>query len=157
MREGYILTIGEYLKQYEYLKGRADLTHIQLIAAEDKAQNIRCGLNIDGTPRPKGGRPAGNEKALIEAADALKAAMQADKEFKAYTKQLKSALNSLLYWEGRLISQIYINNVIFEHPPYYDIDYILEDMDKRPVNEYLSIAQGHLTDILTAQGVEITA
>ena len=151
------MTIDEYLKQYEYLKGRADLARIQLNAAEDKAQNIRSSLNLDGTPRPKGGRPAGNETALIEAADALKAAMQADKEFKAYTKQLKSAINSLLYWEGRLIAQIYINNVIFERTPFYDVDYILEDMEKRPLTEYISIAQGHLTDILAAQGVELTA
>ena len=133
------------------------MAYKRLWEAEDRATNIRCGLNIDGTPRAKGGRPSGNETALIEAADALKMCNKADKAFKAYEKQLKSALNSLFYWEGRLIAQIYINNVIFNRAPYDETDYILQDMEKRPVTEYLQIAQEHLTEILKEQGVELTA
>ena len=151
------MTIDEYLHQYEHLKGCADAARKHLWDAEERATNICCGLNIDGTPRAKGGRPSGHETALIEAADALKMCNKADKAFKEYEKQLKVALNSLLYWEGRLIAQIYINNVIFERPPYYDVDFVLQDMENRPLKEYLSIAQGHLSEILKAQGVELTA
>lgn len=150
------MTIDEYLTQYEYLKGRARITYIKMNEAEERANNVRCGLNIDGTPRPKSGRPSGHETALIEAADALKECMAADKAFKAHEKQLKSAINSLYYWEGRLLSQIYINNVIFERPPYSDVDYVLQDMEKRPAGEYIRIAKEHLTEILQARGVEIT-
>lgn len=151
------MTVEEYLHQYEHLKGCAAVARQHLWDAEERATNIRCGLNVDGTPRAKGGRPSGHETALIEAADALKRSTAADKAFKEYDKQLKSALNSLLYWEGRLIAQIYINNVIFERPPYYDVDFVLQDMEKRPVKEYLNIAQEHLAEILKAQGVELTA
>lgn len=151
------MTIDEYLHQYEHLKGCANMAYKRLCDAEERATNIRCGLNIDGTPRGKGGRPSGHETALIEAADALKMCTKADKAFKDYEKQLKGALNSLFYWEGRLIAQIYINNVIFERPPYYETDYILQDMEKRPLKEYIDIAQGHLAEILKAQGVELTA
>ena len=125
--------------------------------AEERANNIRCGLNIDGTPRGKGGRPSAHETALIEAADALKMHNTADKAFKAYEKQLKVALNSLFYWEGRLLAQIYINNVILNRPPYDDVDYVLQDMEKRPAKEYIHIAQEHLAEILKAQGVDLTA
>ena len=151
------MTIEEYLRQYERLRLFVTRAYKQLCAAEDRATNIRCGLNVDGTPRAKGGRPSGHETALIEAADALKAYDKADTAFKEYEKQLKKAMNSLFYWEGRLIAQIYINNVIFERTPYDDIDYILKDIGNRPLTEYLDIAQAHLTEILKAQGVDIVA
>lgn len=151
------MTIEDYLHQYERLRAFSMIAYKRLCDAEDRANNIRCGLNIDGTPRGKGGRPSGHETALIEAADALKMYDKADKAFKAYEKQLKRSLNSLLYWEGRLLAQIYINNVIFDRTPLFEIDYILQDMDKRPVKEYIDIAQEHLAEILKAQGVELTA
>ena len=157
LKEGLTLTIEEYLHQYEHLKRCAEIAYKRLCDAEDRATNIRCGLNIDGTPRAKGGRPSGHETALIEAADALKMCNKADKAFKDYEKQLKGALNSLFYWEGRLLAQIYINNVIFNRPPYDDVDYVLQDMEKRPAKEYIHIAQEHLAEILKAQGVELTA
>lgn len=151
------MTIEEYLHQYEHLKRCAEIARKHLWDAEERANNIRCGLNIDGTPRAKGGRPSGHETALIEAADALKMYDTADKAFKAYEKQLKRSLNSLFYWEGRLLAQIYINNVIFERPPYNDVDYVLQDMDKRPAKEYIHMAQEHLAEILKEQGVNLTA
>lgn len=151
------MTIDDYLKQYEYLKGRADLTYIKMSEAEDRANNIRCGLNLDGTPRTKGGRPNGHETALIEAADALKECMAADKALKAYEKQLKGAINSLLYWEGCIITRIYIYNVRFERPPVCDINDIVADLDdKRATGEYISTAKAHLAEILRARGVEIS-
>lgn len=151
------MTIDEYLHQYEHLKRCAEIAYKRLSDAEERACNIRCGLNVDGTPRAKGGRPSGHETALIEAADALKMYDKADKAFKTYEKQLKRSINSLFYWEGRLLAQIYINNVIFNRPPYYDIDFVLQDMDKRPAEEYINIAQAHLAEILKAQGVDIAA
>lgn len=150
------MTIDEYLHQYEHLKGCAEIAYKRLWDAEERATNVRSGLNIDGTPRGKGGRPNAHETALIEAADALKKCDKADKAFKAYEKQLKGALNGLYYWEGRLIAQIYINNVIFERTPYFDVEYILQDMEKKPVKEYLHIAQDHLAEVLKSQGVELT-
>ena len=82
---------------------------------------------------------------------------KANTALKEYEAQLKAAMNSLFYWEGCLIAQIYINNVIFDRPRNYDIDYILKGLEKRPATEYLSIAQKHLAEILKAQGVDITA
>ena len=152
------MTIEEYLSQYKRLREKSESLCERMDAMEEKVSSSRSSWNADRMSRGGGDRGA-YETMLIEVADARKAYLQAHRAECEFAKQLRTAVNHLYYWEGRLITQIYINNVFFErdHDPFYIGD-ILEDMSSdRTKAEYISMAKDHLTEILTAQGVEITA
>lgn len=150
------MTINEYLNQPRTLKARRDKALENLKVLETRMLSPHDPLNLgDGTPRSRSGENT-HETHLIEYIDAGKEFKESNRLYMETRDNLEAAINYLLYWQGRLIYQVYIYNVIIEAADDLNgADEILKTKSQREILAKLTEAKAALADQLRAQGVEI--
>lgn len=150
------MTIDEYLSQPRKWKNKSERLYKKLLAEETRVTSPRDPLNLgDGLP---GGRSNENtqETKLLNYIDASRAYSDAMKRYTETRDNIDSAINNLLYWQGRLIYQVYIYNVAIEADDNLkDAGDILRTKNRREILAKLAEAKAALADQLRAQGVEI--
>ena len=148
------MTIDEYLYQLRRLKRREEDLFKTYEELEARAESPRSSFNYN-MPRSKNNDNL-TEKRLTELIDAGQEWIEARNEYSAFRDQLQDSIYNLLYWEGLLIEQVYINNMIYKREnDLYGADQILKTNNKGAIIRKLRDAKAHLAEILRDQGIEI--
>lgn len=148
------MTIDEYLNQLPDLKRDEDRVYTKLKHYFDKATSTP-GSSFDGMPRRRSHENM-HETWMIEYADAKREWTAINNKFYEVKEQLESTVDYLLYWEGRLIYQLYIYNVILGgDDPMDGAEEILHTQDRDKIDAKLDKAKSHLRQLLIKQGVEL--
>lgn len=148
------MTIDEYLNQLPNLKRAEGIAYQKLKQYFDKATSTHNSA-FDGMPRVKSCENT-HETRLIEYADAKREWNDINKRFYEVKDQIEEAVDYLLYWEGRLIYQLYVYNVFLSiDDPMDGAAEILHTKSQHVIKVKLAEAKTHLRQILINQGVEI--
>lgn len=150
------MTIDEYLRQVRTAKQTSDELFNKLVIAQERALNVRSPLNLgDGTPGTRTNENA-TESRLIRYIDVHNEYEKATRLYIDTRKQLLSAMDFLLYWQGCLIYQVYIYNVSIEaEDDLNGAEDILHTRNRGVILAKLAEAKEALAEKLREQGVEI--
>ena len=150
------MIIDEYLSQIRTAKRRSDELYNKLTIAQERALNVRSPGNVgDGTPYTRTNENAA-ETRLLNYIDIGKEYDTATKTYIDTRKQVINAIDYLLYWQGCLIYQVYIYNVVIEaDDDLSGADDILHTNNRREILAKLAEAKEALADLLREQGIEI--
>lgn len=148
------MTIDEYLNQLPQLKRAEDRAYTNLKHYLDKATYIPSSA-FDGMPHARSYENK-HETWMIEYADAKREWDSINAKFYEIKEQVEANVDYLLYWEGRLIYQLYIYNVfIGADDPMDGAEEILHTKSRHVINNKLAVAKSHLRQILIERGVEL--
>ena len=150
------MTIDEYLSQIRTAKKERDELSDKLDIAQEAALNVRSPGNMaDGAPYARTNENA-TENRLIKYIDLHNEYEKASKLYIDTRKQVSRAIDYLLYWQGCLIYQVYIYNVVIEaDDDLRGADDILRTNNRREILAKLAEAKEALAKLLREQGVEI--
>lgn len=147
------MTIDEYLNQLPKLRRAEAKAYNRMETKFDRATSLQSSFNFD-MPRRIADQNA-TEARLVELADAQREWKEANEAYATFKEQLERSLYNLLYWEGLLIDQAYIYNVIYGRDHLYGLDEILKTRNRGVMISKLNEAKQHLRQILIDQGIEI--
>lgn len=148
------MTIDEYLNQLRKLRRREKRTYQKMQNQYDRATSLQSSFNF-GMPRNRSNENR-TETRLLDLADTQREWREANAAYIGFREQLQSDIYNLLYWEGLLIEQVYIFNLINESED--DLNgaaEILNTNNRGTIIRKLNEAKAHLRQILIDRGVEI--
>lgn len=149
------MTIDDYLNQMRTLRYKYLRLYEEAREVENKATNTGALLSLDNGVRSKSSENVAESRA-IDAADAWRTMRQAYDRYCEYRDQLDDSMNMLLYWEGRLIYQVYIYNQIADKEDNLSgTNEILNTDNRKVILSKLNEAKLHLSEILISKGIEI--
>ena len=150
------MTIKEYLNQLPKLKYKAETATARYEDLVLRATAPGCALDLGDTGRRIRGSGNATENKLIEMSDAGKKSRAANERYYNFRDQLEKDIDNLLYWQGCLIYQCYIYNVIIEADDNLKgAADILRTTSRREILAKLAEAERALADILQARGLDI--
>lgn len=148
------MTIDEYLNQLYKLKKAEDRTYQKLVKKFDRATSTHNSA-FDGMPHTKSNENI-HETRLIEYADTKKEWNDINRKFFEVKEQIEEAVDYLLYWEGRLIYQLYVYNVFLSgDDPMDGAAEILHTKSRQVINNKLAEAKAHMRQLLIDRGIEL--
>lgn len=147
------MTIDEYLNQLPKLRRAEAKAYNRMETKFDRATSLQSSFNFD-MPRRIADQNA-TEARLVDLADAQREWKEANDAYIEFKDQLERSLYNLLYWEGLLIDQAYIYNVVCGRDHLYGLDEILHTSSRGAILAKLDTAKQHLRQILRDQGIEI--
>lgn len=149
------MTINQYLFGLEVLKSRRDNYFEQYVRAHNRASSPAAAhINADGISSRSGSNT--NENKIIMAAEAWAKYDKAANQYDAYYRQLKRNLAKLSLYERVALEIIYIDNMGKpQEKRRAGLCQALGVRTRAECRPIVTAAKEHLTEILTAQGVEI--
>lgn len=148
------MNIDEWLNKWTRVKRNYDAATIKLKKAEHRASRPRSPGNFDAdftTARD----PHARENLLIKYATTAKEWRIVRAQYIRMRDTLTGAIDYLLFWEGSVISRIWLYNLYFDRDPLDGVNEILRTDDPQEIQAKINTAKAHLADLLRAQGVRI--
>lgn len=148
------MTIDEYLNRPQKLKKKSDRLYKRLLEAEARLMP-RDPLNLgDGSQRRTGENV--QQVRLTDYIDLSNKYKAASKAYHDAREELENAIDYLLYWQGCLITHVYIYNVTFEaEDALQGADEILRTKSRQKIRAKLDESKAALAELLRAQGITI--
>lgn len=148
------MTIDEYLRQPQELKRKYERLYKRLLVMETRVTSPRDPLNTIGVQSRTGENAA--ETKLLDFIDAHNEYKDVVERYRETRKNILTAIDYVLYWQGSLIYQVYVRNVaVEEEATLTGADEILHTDDRREILAKLGEAKEALAAQLRAQGVTI--
>lgn len=147
------MDINQYLYQFRELKTREDRLYQKITRKESSFVGSASNFG-DGIPT----RSSENkiEKKLVELADLTREYKEAHNDYMNFREELRTHFYNMTYWQGAILLQVYINNVVFESDDdLRGVGEILDTTSRRVICSKLAEAKNALRERLRNQGEEI--
>ena len=146
------MTIDEYLKQLNTLRLKAEWLFSLYEKATEEAESVKTRYSLAPGSRTNVNNTENRYIKMISAGEKWR---EARADYLKFKEELESAMDLLLYWEGRLIDLVYIKNPALNRERFSGASDILKTKDQRQIQAKLNTAKESLKRILNKRGATI--
>ena len=150
------MNIDEYLNQLRQFKRQEERLYLKAERKEAALVSPRSSANFGDGIQTRGG--FGNQRDIIltDLADLISDYRTAHTNYMNFREELRTHFYNMTYWQGAILLQVYINNVVFESDDdLRGVGEILDTTSRRVICSKLAEAKNALRERLRNQGVEI--
>lgn len=150
------MNIDEYLNQLRTFKRKEERLYIKAERKESALTSPSSSANFGDRIQTRDRFGNQRDIMLAELADLISDYRTAHADYMNFREELRAHFYNMTYWQGAILLQVYINNVVFESDDdLRGVGDILNTTSRRVICSKLAEAKAALRERLRDQGVEI--